>query len=372
MPIEFPCPECSSLLRTPDDSSGKKAKCPNCGAISDVPLQRVSVAEDVAPFESPGDPFAAFGSSEAVELEKSANPFAEPAESPFPLSKPGASENPYATPAATAEFYSAGGAPAAALTPTRIGFTDTLQATWRVYTTNLGFLVLLALLLIGLTVLAYLLVIGVGVGFFFAVTEGNVGPAGLVIGIPLVLALAIGALFVYSWIEAGLVRVTVGLARGVRVEFSDVFSGGPYVLQVVLLNVLRAVISFAISIPFQLIASLVAAGGEGEALAAVGSLAANVANYIVTLLLLLSSYFIVDRNLDAIQAMGASVRFMRGNKLTVFAIQLVAGICSLLAIVLTCGLGSLLVLPFWLVLTAVMYLTATGQPLARYAWPEER
>ena len=37
MPIEFRCDQCNTLLRTPDDTAGKQAKCPSCGTILPVP-----------------------------------------------------------------------------------------------------------------------------------------------------------------------------------------------------------------------------------------------------------------------------------------------------------------------------------------------
>jgi len=39
MPIEFRCDQCNTLLRTPDDTAGKQAKCPSCGAILPVPMR---------------------------------------------------------------------------------------------------------------------------------------------------------------------------------------------------------------------------------------------------------------------------------------------------------------------------------------------
>ncbi len=41
MPIEFYCTECRCLLRTGDETAGKQARCPECGAI--VPIPEVSV-----------------------------------------------------------------------------------------------------------------------------------------------------------------------------------------------------------------------------------------------------------------------------------------------------------------------------------------
>jgi phage FluMu protein Com len=37
MAIEFRCTKCNKLLRTPDDTAGKHAKCPECGEILLIP-----------------------------------------------------------------------------------------------------------------------------------------------------------------------------------------------------------------------------------------------------------------------------------------------------------------------------------------------
>lgn len=37
MPIEFFCPGCGKLMRTPDDTAGRKGLCPNCGIKVQIP-----------------------------------------------------------------------------------------------------------------------------------------------------------------------------------------------------------------------------------------------------------------------------------------------------------------------------------------------
>ena len=37
MPIEFYCPGCGKLMRTPDDTAGRKGRCPNCGTKVQIP-----------------------------------------------------------------------------------------------------------------------------------------------------------------------------------------------------------------------------------------------------------------------------------------------------------------------------------------------
>lgn len=56
MPIEFRCHECDNLLRTPQGSSGKKGRCPSCGATMVIPEPKQDLAspfaEETAPAET--------------------------------------------------------------------------------------------------------------------------------------------------------------------------------------------------------------------------------------------------------------------------------------------------------------------------------
>src|ERR1700677_1040762 len=80
MPIEFPCPSCSKLLRTPDASAGKKAKCPQCAAIVDIP---------VGSYPSPPQP------SNIPPSFPPSNPFPAPVPPSPHLGHPFPSHNPY-------------------------------------------------------------------------------------------------------------------------------------------------------------------------------------------------------------------------------------------------------------------------------------
>lgn len=48
MPIEFTCPSCSTSIRTPDGSAGKKGKCPKCAAIVQIPAASPAPASQTA------------------------------------------------------------------------------------------------------------------------------------------------------------------------------------------------------------------------------------------------------------------------------------------------------------------------------------
>ncbi|MBP88753.1 MAG: hypothetical protein CMJ64_18915 [Planctomycetaceae bacterium] len=88
MPIEFRCDECDHLLRTPDEAAGKKARCPSCKNIQDVPSSQAPLA--ATPAIKPFEPVVTPSQPQPTDspISAPANPFAAAA----PLS------NPYAAP----------------------------------------------------------------------------------------------------------------------------------------------------------------------------------------------------------------------------------------------------------------------------------
>lgn len=88
MPIEFPCTQCGSLLRTGDETAGRLAKCPSCGTVMTVPQR-----EGAAPGpEGAGDGPTPFGGPAPLEATDSLNPYQAPPDhepaSPFGNVKP--------------------------------------------------------------------------------------------------------------------------------------------------------------------------------------------------------------------------------------------------------------------------------------------
>ncbi len=89
MPIEFRCNECGKLLRTDDDTVGRQAQCPECGAISTVPSSSTAASEPAASPFAPSAGGNPFGAGPAAEVESSDNPYQSPASAtylpPLPL-----------------------------------------------------------------------------------------------------------------------------------------------------------------------------------------------------------------------------------------------------------------------------------------------
>ena len=87
MPIEMSCTGCGQTLRVADEHAGKKARCPACGTIAEVPWAGV----EVQPVAEPGNPFSP--ASQPAPAAPVGNPFSD---------RPEPKANPYASPSAPA------------------------------------------------------------------------------------------------------------------------------------------------------------------------------------------------------------------------------------------------------------------------------
>jgi DNA-directed RNA polymerase subunit RPC12/RpoP len=114
MSIEFRCSQCSQLLRVPDNSAGKNARCPKCQALMVVPVA-VAIVQSVAPASSP--PTLPPAAEPPPPFQTSYQPppppppvsdppkFAPPPVSDFPKFAPQPAVNPYLSPAASPQQY---------------------------------------------------------------------------------------------------------------------------------------------------------------------------------------------------------------------------------------------------------------------------
>lgn len=71
MPIEYQCGNCSAVLRTPDDTAGKKARCPNCSNLVPIPMPNQPQSQMPPSKPTPHNPF---GHQQGAA--QSSNPFA--------------------------------------------------------------------------------------------------------------------------------------------------------------------------------------------------------------------------------------------------------------------------------------------------------
>ncbi len=322
MPIEFRCARCNKLLRTGDDTAGKQAKCPECGAVMPIPM----------PGAGPSSPYEPMGRLEAV-----GSPFGSAA-----ASVPPDSMNPYQSPAGL-EAGPIAFAPAGQIRPTRIGFGETLSRTWEVFTERWG------VTLAGLAI-AVLLCIP-----FYAVFLGlqllivpSIQDQSLAIAVN-VFAQILFQIFVL-WISIGVMMFGLSVVRRQEPKFGLIIAGGRYLLPIILCAILTQIIIV------------------------LGLVLLIIPGIIFAMMLIQSQLLIIDRNMGVFDAMSTSRDVMVGNKMTVFGIWILVTILGYLFSAITCGIGLLGFLPYALLVHVVIYLGVTGQPtmLDRYAFaPEE-
>ena len=297
MPIEFRCTKCDRLLRTPDGTSGKDAKCPQCGTLVRIP--------EMAPPPPPP-------SSPPPELTET--------------QAHGGASNPYESPKTLGV---AEPAVARGFQPTRIDLGETISRTWEIYKSQLGACVLGALIMVFCTSAAN--------GILFAVAEGfrqNAGGFGVV---AITLVEQIAAQTVGAFFAVGMIAFMLRIARGQGSEYGALFSGGPLLVPALVINIIVTI-------------------------AVVGGLILLIVpGIILGLMLSLSLFMLVDQKADIFGSIKMSATAMQGNKLTVLAIYLITGVLGLLLSIVTCFLGWILVVPFMALLSAVIYLGATGQ-----------
>lgn len=340
MPIEFRCPSCSKLLRTPDESVGQKAKCPQCGMIAEVPLASVdrgaSASQPLAPV-----------------------PVGRPAESPF--AKPSAvasatseTPNPYRSPAPDSFVSEAG---RGGLTPKGISFDLFFKMVWGVYRPQLTQMVIAGLIV---TVAIFGSQIAAAVANFAAQST----KATALIVVVYVLGIIVTTL-VQTWIGVGAAIYMLKAARNVGPTSNDFAAAGPFFLRVLVMQLFIQLVFIPV------IALFLAPAGYfyfvrndvlGTIVAgAIGLMLAMIPLTLIFYRWLIASFFIIDCNMNIMESLANSSRFMAGNKLTAFLIITVVGLLGSLLGLCVPLIGIVLFFAYVHLVFAGIYLTATGQ-----------
>jgi len=102
MPIQFSCTNCDKTLRVKDESAGKRAKCPACGTVLQIPAASAAASPALAP--APPQPAAqpAGGESNFPDFDQPSGAASSGNEFDFdsPSPRAPANDNPFASPTA--------------------------------------------------------------------------------------------------------------------------------------------------------------------------------------------------------------------------------------------------------------------------------
>ena len=348
MPIEFLCDQCGTKLRTPDDSGGKKTKCPGCEAVLTIPELPVSSQPSVFPASTPAQP-SADGSVEwqgfenpgitesgrFTEFNESGNPWQAPADF---------GDDSFPNPA----FLTAG------VTGDQLGFNQAFRMTYNTLKSNF-----LPFFVLGVILIAFMIV------FQVINVILNLGMRDHEAGIPIyVLFVFTCAYIVQPLLTLGLNLCALELIRTRKTSFATGFSILPRILSLfvffVVLGLLSAVV---IGLPIGGTAligwAIENAGGDG--LGWIVGLTLGIPWYIVSLIVIVFRFgmfgplLIVDQKVSAFEAFSLSWNMTKRNTMTLLNIFLVFGIAATIAICITLYLGIFVLVPFGICLTVMCY-----------------
>jgi len=358
MPIEFKCSQCGRLLRTPDDSAGKQAKCPQCEAIQSIPHATVSAAPSPPPVDPTGA--AAAGS------ETDQGTFTQPPPPPPPQT---GDPNPYQAP----QF---GAAPAAippgtgVFQPSRIDVGDILNRAWVIFQANWPMVILVMFV-------AYLLTTIVSHGMLAVIGLLNVAIGdNVVIVIGQTLQNIIVQVF-SLWIGLGVQLYLLRTSRGEASTFGDLFGGGRFLLpaigaSILLFLLIGGILAVFLSPGLLLMVMIGFDDPTSIVVMAIGGVIS--APIIIFLWIAFSQYqfLCVDRGAGPVESLMLSWEITKGNRLMVLLVWLVSMAINVVG-VLACCVGMIATFPFTVLMMAVTYLAMTGQPTIdrQYAAPAE-
>lgn len=358
MAIEFRCASCQQLLKVPDDSAGKNARCPKCSSLVVVPA-----AGAAGPAAGIGSPLPSATSPQfPAPPVPPPSPISPPPFAPAPPAPPKPPTNPPAwqfgdpgqTPGGSGNPFSPGGGAGAAnpyaasapawqpqapmpyasgeIRPQLVGVDPIFNHAWNVWKQNLG-------LLVGTTVVVLVISMPIDFATNFIETmlrrDGDDGAASLVAFIGGVLGFLVD-----TYLGLGQALIALKLARGQRAEFGDLFAGGSRYLPVL--------------------------GGSllGGIVAGIAFLLCIVPGVILCLMFWPFYYLIVDNKYGVMDSFGVANKITEKNWGTAFLLWLlsiVIGVCGLLAFCV----GIVFAIPLIGLLWATAYLMMSGQ-LAAY------
>lgn len=359
MTIEFRCSQCNQLLRVPETSAGKNARCPKCANLMQVPSAG-GFAEAPPPppptgaggmpsFGAPapaaassGDPFSFLKAGGGAQGGGPPNP--PPATSPFgaagaaaPIGGASSTVNPYASPVGLPVQFKPSPIAGLPINPQRVAMDPIFNYAWQVWKVNLGLLVGVTVIIMAISMAISMVISGVQ----FALDQGDQHEAALAVYF-------LGQIISYvvqTFLGLGNVQIALKLARGQPAEFTDLFGGGPLFLPVVGISLLTGIMY---SVGFALLI---------------------VPGVILMLMFWPTYYLVADQKTGVLESFSVAQRITEGNWGTAFVLALLIVFVFFAGCAALC-IGLLFAAPLITMIGAVAYLMMSGQIPVHYGYPQ--
>ena len=346
MPIEFECRECGRRLRTPDETAGKQAKCPACGAVQPIPG---TVSTDLP---------------QAPRAFPSTSPFAGTPQPPQPA--PTGETNPYQAPNAGAGV--AWAPPTGVFRPSRFEVGDVLTHAWEIFKVQWGMIVLVVIAATVLSMVIAYTLLGV-VALVKTVVNNRVAFFGSQVMENLITQV------VGLWLGLGVKLYLMRSARGEDARFSMLFGGGRYFWPalggMLVLGLASCALAAVCLLPGLL---LIAVGGPSSGLGIAGMVIMGLGTLVLVpgviyMIVVFSQfqYLCIDREAGPIESLTLSMQITQGNRLSIVLVWLLSIAINMLGM-LVCCIGVVVTIPLVSLVFVVQYLAMTGQPTVDQYW----
>ena len=267
--------------------------------------------------------------------------------------------NPYASPAIAKDDHVA--AFGGELGHERISAGELLQLPWTIFTTNIG-----PLAILGVMMFVVYFALGM-VGFVLQLASMN----NEALSLAFQLGMNVVQFIAQSVLSIAGINYCLKLLRTGRAEMGDMVNIGPFVGKGILKDFLFALIPglviavFAIFV-FVSMPALMRDGPQNPSplvfILLFGGIAViGLMMLVLTIHFLLSGPLIVDRRLGVIESLTTSWRLVSGNSLSILASGFVTVLLGGIATLCTCYLGSILFMPYGSLYICIAYLLITGQ-----------
>ncbi|MBX3414890.1 MAG: hypothetical protein KF708_19555 [Pirellulales bacterium] len=323
MPIEFRCTNCEKLLRVPDETAGRQAKCPACDTVLAIPHASTSGPSLAPPQPASGE----------------ANPYQAPSLTNTQADRRTSAAGPFPT--------------APKIDPLAV-----IGRAWEIFKLKMSFVILVVVIGFGLQYLVS-----------FAIAFGNIMLRAAMPGMGVYLASEIVYNLVVnvfnSWLWFGVILALLRMTRGEPTSVGDIFRGGRFLLRAIIATILLWLVSLLIVAPFVAPGGiLMMVRGTNDTVATLvlggGFLLAMIPLLYVSISILQYPFLIVDRDLDAIAAITLSWKLTAGNRWRLLALYFIAGLLAMGGVVVCC-VPALITIPLAVLTSVVAYLTLTGQ-----------
>lgn len=345
MPIDLRCPGCQKLIRVPNDSVGRQAKCPACGMITVVtsPTEPSDQGQAGSTGQSPADsmgqnPTQGPNTGSPGSFEGQPQRFAGEGVGGDP--GPADPANPYGNAPQSNPYAPASGlpnamAPEGQIAPGTIDVSQALSDSWRSFQKNAG-------LMIGGVVLVMLFSGAVSMTVQGVMALGSeISGDNPFVMVSLWGLTQFGNQLVTAFINIGTILLFLAIVRGKQAGIHLLFGGMPFLVR-----------GFVTSLLFGLIIG-------------VGLILLIVPGIYLALRLWPFLYFIVDRDAGIVESLSLSWEYTSGNEVNGILLFLMGTVLFILGLAL-CVIGLFVTMPIAYALIAISYLMMTSQPYQRY------